>query len=94
MIVNKYLVFVMCFKDLRQAIHKKWYDLNLISLNNYTLIIYGKSLKHAFSDDLKMDFLKLCINCKSVICCRISSKQKAEVLQSFLKLIFFNRDKD
>lgn len=73
----------MFFKNLRKAMYKKLFDLDLKSLNNYTLIIYGRSLKHAFSNDLKMDFLKLCINCKSVICCRISSKQKTEVHESF-----------
>lgn len=46
---------------------------------NCTLIISGRFLKHALASDLKMKFLKFCLNCKSVICYRISPKQKAEV---------------
>lgn len=47
--------------------------------NPLTLVIDGQSLKHALSHDLKMDFLELCMSCKSVICCRVSPMQKAEV---------------
>lgn len=46
---------------------------------NCTLIISGRLLKYALSSDLKMKFLKLCLDCKSVICYRISPTQKAEV---------------
>ncbi|VVC44111.1 Hypothetical protein CINCED_3A002426 [Cinara cedri] len=49
--------------------------------NSFTLIIDGQSLKHALSHDLKMDFLELCMSCKSVICCRVSPMQKAEVVE-------------
>lgn len=49
------------------------------SSSPFTLIIDGQSLKHALSHDLKMDFLELCLCCKSVICCRVSPMQKAEV---------------
>lgn len=49
------------------------------SNNPSTLVIDGQSLKHALSHDLKMDFLELCMSCKSVICCRVSPMQKAEV---------------
>ncbi|XP_025421825.1 probable phospholipid-transporting ATPase IA isoform X2 [Sipha flava] len=51
------------------------------SANPCTLIIDGQSLKHALSHDLKMDFLELCMSCKSVICCRVSPMQKAEVVE-------------
>ncbi|CAH1730930.1 probable phospholipid-transporting ATPase IA isoform X2 [Aphis gossypii] len=49
--------------------------------NPLTLVIDGQSLKHALSHDLKMDFLELCMSCKSVICCRVSPMQKAEVVE-------------
>lgn len=49
------------------------------STSPFTLVIDGQALKHALSHDLKMDFLQLCLNCKSVICCRVSPMQKAEV---------------
>ncbi|XP_050531336.1 probable phospholipid-transporting ATPase IA isoform X2 [Daktulosphaira vitifoliae] len=49
--------------------------------NSLTLVIDGQSLKHALSHNLKMDFLELCMSCKSVICCRVSPMQKAEVVE-------------
>ncbi|KAH9298166.1 hypothetical protein KI387_029848, partial [Taxus chinensis] len=45
----------------------------------YALIIDGKALAYALEADLKDQFLKLAINCASVICCRVSPKQKALV---------------
>lgn len=43
------------------------------------LIIDGKSLTYALEDDVKDLFLELAIGCASVICCRSSPKQKAQV---------------
>ncbi|XP_022924003.1 putative phospholipid-transporting ATPase 9 [Cucurbita moschata] len=45
------------------------------------LIIDGKSLTYALEDDVKNLFLELAIGCASVICCRSSPKQKAQVTQ-------------
>lgn len=78
---------IIYLKDLKLAVRKKTQDLGLLfkKINyNCTLVINGQLLKHAFSDDLKMDFLKLCVNCKSVIVCRISATQKAEVPNKFI----------
>lgn len=47
--------------------------------NDAALIIDGKTLIYALTPDLRKDFLDLCISCKSVICCRVSPSQKAEV---------------
>jgi magnesium-transporting ATPase (P-type) len=47
--------------------------------NPHALIIDGKSLMYALEDDLKKDLLKLATQCASVICCRVSPKQKALV---------------
>lgn len=47
--------------------------------NEAALIIDGKTLIYALTPDLRKDFLDLCISCKSVICCRVSPSQKAEV---------------
>ncbi|XP_024543143.1 probable phospholipid-transporting ATPase 4 [Selaginella moellendorffii] len=50
------------------------------SLNTvFALIIDGKSLTYALSEDLKLSLLKLAIKCASVICCRVSPLQKALV---------------
>ncbi|XP_027125571.1 probable phospholipid-transporting ATPase 4 [Coffea arabica] len=45
----------------------------------FALIIDGKSLTYALEDDMKYQFLNLAVDCASVICCRVSPKQKALV---------------
>ncbi|XP_076926038.1 putative phospholipid-transporting ATPase 4 [Bidens hawaiensis] len=45
----------------------------------FALIIDGKTLTYALEEDLKHEFLKLAVGCASVICCRVSPKQKALV---------------
>ena len=45
----------------------------------FALIIDGKSLTYALEDDMKYYFLSLAVECASVICCRVSPKQKALV---------------
>uniref|UniRef100_A0A1B6DN12 Phospholipid-transporting ATPase n=1 Tax=Clastoptera arizonana TaxID=38151 RepID=A0A1B6DN12_9HEMI len=48
--------------------------------NELCLVIDGQSLTFALSHELRRDFLQLCVSCKSVICCRVSPMQKAEVV--------------
>ncbi|KAI5058579.1 hypothetical protein GOP47_0026749 [Adiantum capillus-veneris] len=43
----------------------------------YSLIIDGKALNYALEKDLNQELLELAIHCASVICCRVSPKQKA-----------------
>ncbi|PIA64284.1 hypothetical protein AQUCO_00100040v1 [Aquilegia coerulea] len=45
----------------------------------FALIIEGKTLTYALKDDMKHQFLSLAVACASVICCRVSPKQKALV---------------
>ncbi|KAG9154967.1 hypothetical protein Leryth_012158 [Lithospermum erythrorhizon] len=45
----------------------------------FALIIDGKTLAYALQDDLKLQFLNLAVDCASVICCRVSPRQKALV---------------
>nr|GMC51916.1 probable phospholipid-transporting ATPase 4 [Ipomoea batatas] len=45
----------------------------------FALIIDGKTLSYALEDDMKQKFLNLAVDCASVICCRVSPKQKALV---------------
>ncbi|XAR49922.1 Phospholipid-translocating ATPase [Bertholletia excelsa] len=45
----------------------------------FALIIDGKTLTYALEEDVKHQFLNLAVNCASVICCRVSPKQKALV---------------
>ncbi|KAL1122527.1 hypothetical protein AAG570_002858 [Ranatra chinensis] len=49
------------------------------------LVIDGQSLKFALSPELRKDFLSLCLGCKSVVCCRVSPMQKAEVVELIAK---------
>lgn len=44
------------------------------------LVIDGRSLEYALSPDLKREFMRIALNCKSVICCRVSPFQKAEMV--------------
>lgn len=44
------------------------------------LIIDGKTLKFALSCELRREFYELCVNCKAVICCRVSPIQKADCI--------------
>lgn len=48
-------------------------------------MVDGKTLKYALSCDLRLEFLKLCVSCKVVICCRVSPMQKAEVVEYVTK---------
>ncbi|KAL2243223.1 probable phospholipid-transporting ATPase 4 isoform X3 [Sesamum indicum] len=45
----------------------------------FALIIDGKTLTYALEDDMKHQFLNLAVHCASVICCRVSPRQKALV---------------
>jgi phospholipid-translocating ATPase len=47
----------------------------------HALIIDGDALRLVLQDSVKDDFLLLCKNCKSVLCCRVSPSQKAAVVQ-------------
>ncbi|CAL9180194.1 unnamed protein product [Musa hybrid cultivar] len=51
----------------------------------FALIIDGKTLTYALEDDLKNQFLSLAVDCASVICCRVSPKQKALVVTRLVK---------
>ncbi|KAI7902367.1 uncharacterized protein BX663DRAFT_510883 [Cokeromyces recurvatus] len=47
----------------------------------YALIIDGTTLKYALEDDTRDQILTLGMQCASVICCRVSPKQKAQVVR-------------
>ena len=58
---------------------------NLEKQNDIALVVDGNTMKYALSCELRTDFLKLCISCKVVICCRVSPMQKAEVVEYVTK---------
>jgi len=50
-------------------------------LLNLALVVDGPTLTHIFKNkDIALPFLDLAKQCKSVICCRVSPKQKADVV--------------
>lgn len=52
----------------------------------FALIVDGRALEIALSNDIKDQLLRLAVRCDSVICCRVSPKQKALVGHLFLCL--------
>jgi magnesium-transporting ATPase (P-type) len=57
---------------------------------SFALIIDGNALTHALTSSLKNSFLDLAVNCASVLCCRISPKQKALVSNNHKILHLFD----
>ncbi|XP_012939199.2 probable phospholipid-transporting ATPase VA, partial [Aplysia californica] len=48
---------------------------------NYALIINGPTLNFATHEDLQRRFLKICLQCQSVVCCRATPIQKSTVVK-------------
>ncbi|GFR72418.1 phospholipid-transporting ATPase [Elysia marginata] len=48
---------------------------------NHALVIDGKTLAYAISPELERRFLKICLHCRSVVCCRATPIQKASVVK-------------
>uniref|UniRef100_A0A8C5KYQ5 Phospholipid-transporting ATPase n=1 Tax=Jaculus jaculus TaxID=51337 RepID=A0A8C5KYQ5_JACJA len=48
---------------------------------DYALVINGHSLAHALESDVKNDLLELACMCKTVVCCRVTPLQKAQVVE-------------
>ncbi|XP_065159233.1 probable phospholipid-transporting ATPase IA isoform X4 [Atheta coriaria] len=71
----------------RDAVLRHHMDLgdNLCKQNDIALIIDGKTLNYTLNCELRTDFIKLCVSCKVVICCRVSPLQKAEVVEYVTK---------
>ena len=49
--------------------------------NAVAVVVDGKTLAFALDHSLRKDFLDLCCSCQSVICCRVSPIQKAEMVE-------------
>ena len=47
----------------------------------FAVVIDGDTLRHALSPPLKGLFLNLATQCETVVCCRVSPAQKAEVVK-------------
>ena len=78
-----------------EKIHRKLQDARAIisrkgTSTSFALIIDGNALTHALTSSLKNSFLDLAVNCASVLCCRISPKQKALVSNNHKILHLFD----
>ena len=51
-----------------------------------SLVIDGSTLIHAFASDVKMDLMHIALKCRSVICCRVSPMQKAEIVDQVKRI--------
>lgn len=50
--------------------------------SNQSLVVDGKTLSFIFDEsDLKKEFIQICLKCKAVLCCRMSPKQKAQIVR-------------
>jgi len=49
----------------------------------YAFIVDGHTLTHIFELNLQDDFRKVAMRCESVLCCRMSPGQKAQVIFYF-----------
>jgi hypothetical protein len=54
------------------------------------LVVEGPSLEFALDHSLRNDFIELCCKCSSVICCRVSPMQKAEMVELVIRINLFN----
>ncbi|XP_059808713.1 phospholipid-transporting ATPase ID isoform X2 [Hypanus sabinus] len=50
-------------------------------MGDFALIINGHSLAHALEAEMKQEFLELACLCRTVICCRVTPLQKAQVVE-------------
>ena len=52
------------------------------------LVVDGNCLKTVLTSNLKKDFIRLCLLCKTVLCCRVTPSQKAEVCISMFYVMY------
>ncbi|KAK6922097.1 P-type ATPase, N-terminal [Dillenia turbinata] len=66
-------------KDLKKYLEEAQHYLRTVSGPKLALIIDGKCLMYALDPSLRAMLLNLSLNCTSVVCCRVSPLQKAQV---------------
>eukprot|EP00002_Diphylleia_rotans_P034571 TRINITY_DN743_c0_g1_i4.p1 TRINITY_DN743_c0_g1~~TRINITY_DN743_c0_g1_i4.p1 ORF type:complete len:1152 (-),score=276.77 TRINITY_DN743_c0_g1_i4:216-3671(-) len=83
--MNLVIINQKTLKDTKDFVNKQLEDVkgkgdNTI-IENLALIIDGETLHFALEDDLKYDFLRFARLCQSVVCCRVTPRQKAMVVE-------------
>lgn len=78
---NKEAISKVSRESIQKQISEGQRQVSLVRGNDdvFALIIDGKSLAYALEEEIKGMFLSVAIACASVICCRVSPKQKALV---------------
>lgn len=66
-------------EDLKRCLEGAQSYIHGASTTKLALVIDGKCLMYALDPTLRVDLLNLSLNCNSVICCRVSPLQKAQV---------------
>ncbi|KAG2702197.1 hypothetical protein I3760_06G079200 [Carya illinoinensis] len=66
-------------KELKKCLEEAQHHLQTLSGPKLALVIDGKCLMYALDPSLRVMLLNLSLNCTSVVCCRVSPLQKAQV---------------
>lgn len=66
-------------KELKKCLEEAQSYLHSQPGQKLALVIDGKCLMHALDPSLRVMLLNLGLNCHSVVCCRVSPLQKAQV---------------
>ncbi|CAN8244906.1 unnamed protein product [Cochlearia groenlandica] len=66
-------------KELRKSLEEAQHSLHTVAGPKLALVIDGKCLMYALDPSLRVTLLSLSLNCTSVVCCRVSPLQKAQV---------------
>ncbi|KAJ1687104.1 hypothetical protein LUZ63_018494 [Rhynchospora breviuscula] len=66
-------------QDLKRCLEEAQTYIHGVSTTKLALVIDGKCLMYALDPTLRVDLLNLSLNCSSVVCCRVSPLQKAQV---------------
>ncbi|CAF2152631.1 BnaA01g21980D [Brassica napus] len=66
-------------KELRKSLEEAQLYMHTVAGPKLALVIDGKCLMYALDPSLRVTLLSLSLNCTSVVCCRVSPLQKAQV---------------
>ena len=66
-------------KELKKCLEEAQNYLHMVAPPKLALVIDGKCLMYALDPSLRVMLLNLSLNCCSVVCCRVSPLQKAQV---------------
>src|SRR5690606_15704970 len=78
-------LFKITIEDKNQKLNWNNLGVNSEEFEGFSLLITGSALAHALSKSLKDKFLELSSICKTIICCRVTPLQKAEVVELVMK---------